>query len=79
VHLTKAARGTSPKGHGSEYGMVIPTLATAAEAPAFIDARIAETAATPVAATTTGLLSDFDFGFEMQDSSNCKISCRVAA
>ena len=33
---------TSPKGHGTEYGMAIPTLATAADAPAFIDARIAE-------------------------------------
>jgi imidazolonepropionase-like amidohydrolase len=33
---------TSPKGHGTEYGMQIPTLASAAEAPAFIDARIAE-------------------------------------
>jgi imidazolonepropionase-like amidohydrolase len=33
---------TSPKGHGTEYGMAIPTLASAEEAPAFVDARIAE-------------------------------------
>jgi imidazolonepropionase-like amidohydrolase len=33
---------TSPKGHGTEYGMAIPTLASAGEAPAFVDARIAE-------------------------------------
>ena len=33
---------TSPKGHGTEYGLQIPTLASAADAPAFVDARIAE-------------------------------------
>ena len=33
---------TAPKGHGTEYGMAIPTLAAAAEAPGFVDARIAE-------------------------------------
>jgi imidazolonepropionase-like amidohydrolase len=33
---------TAPKGHGTEYGMPIPTLASAADAPAFIDARLAE-------------------------------------
>jgi len=33
---------TSPKGHGTEYGMQIPTLSSAADAPAFVDARIAE-------------------------------------
>jgi imidazolonepropionase-like amidohydrolase len=33
---------TAPKGHGTEYGIPIPTLASAADAPAFIDARIAE-------------------------------------
>ena len=33
---------TSPKGHGTEYGVQIPTLASAADAQAFIDARIAE-------------------------------------
>ena len=33
---------TSPKGHGTEYGIQIPTLASTADAPAFIDARIAE-------------------------------------
>jgi imidazolonepropionase-like amidohydrolase len=33
---------TSPKGHGTEYSLQIPTLASAADAQAFIDARIAE-------------------------------------
>ena len=33
---------TAPKGHGTEYGMAIPTLAAAADAAAFVDARIAE-------------------------------------
>ena len=33
---------TSPKGHGTEYGLQIPTLASAADAQAFVDARIAE-------------------------------------
>ena len=33
---------TSPKGHGTEYNLQIPTLASAADAPAFVDARIAE-------------------------------------
>jgi imidazolonepropionase-like amidohydrolase len=33
---------TAPKGHGTEYGVPIPTLASADEAPAFVDARIAE-------------------------------------
>jgi imidazolonepropionase-like amidohydrolase len=33
---------TAPKGHGTEYGMPIPTLASAADAAAFVDARIAE-------------------------------------
>lgn len=33
---------TSPKGHGTEYGMVIPTIAKASEAQAFVDARLAE-------------------------------------
>ena len=33
---------TAPKGHGTQYGMVIPTIAAAAEAQSFIDARIAE-------------------------------------
>ncbi len=33
---------TSPKGHGTEYSLPIPTLASAADAQAFIDARIAE-------------------------------------
>lgn len=33
---------TAPGGHGTEYGMKIPTLASAADAAAFVDARIAE-------------------------------------
>jgi imidazolonepropionase-like amidohydrolase len=33
---------TSPGGHGTEYGMVIPTLTTPAEAPAWVAARKAE-------------------------------------
>jgi imidazolonepropionase-like amidohydrolase len=33
---------TTPSGHGTEYGFVIPTLARPGDAQAFIDARIAE-------------------------------------
>ena len=33
---------TAPGGHGTEYGMVIPTIASPEEAQAFVDARIAE-------------------------------------
>ena len=33
---------TAPKGHGTEYGIAIPTLPSPAEAQAFVDARIAE-------------------------------------
>jgi imidazolonepropionase-like amidohydrolase len=33
---------TAPKGHGTEYGIDIPTLASAANAQSFVDARIAE-------------------------------------
>ncbi|HEY1203055.1 MAG: CIA30 family protein [Bryobacteraceae bacterium] len=33
---------TAPKGHGTEYGMDIPTITGPAEAQAFVDARIAE-------------------------------------
>jgi imidazolonepropionase-like amidohydrolase len=33
---------TVAKGHGTEYGFVIPTLASAADAQSFVDARIAE-------------------------------------
>ena len=33
---------TAPGGHGTEYGMRIPTLAAAADAQAFVDSRIAE-------------------------------------
>ncbi|HZI55238.1 MAG TPA: CIA30 family protein [Verrucomicrobiae bacterium] len=33
---------TAPKGHGTEYGMAIPTISLPGEAQAFVDARIAE-------------------------------------
>jgi len=33
---------TAPKGHGTEYGFEIPTLTTAAEADAWVAARVAE-------------------------------------
>ncbi len=33
---------TAPGGHGTEYGMPIPTLTTPGEAQAFVDARLAE-------------------------------------
>lgn len=33
---------TAPKGHGTEYGLAIPTLTTPADAQAFVDARVAE-------------------------------------
>lgn len=33
---------TAPKGHGTEYGMQIPTITSPAEAQSFVDARIAE-------------------------------------
>lgn len=33
---------TAPKGHGTEYGMTIPTITGPSEAAAFVDARIAE-------------------------------------
>lgn len=33
---------TAPGGHGTEYGIPIPTIRSAAEAQAFVDARIAE-------------------------------------
>ena len=33
---------TAPGGHGTEYGMTIPTLSTPEEAQAWVDARIAE-------------------------------------
>ncbi|HEY6348705.1 MAG TPA: CIA30 family protein [Candidatus Angelobacter sp.] len=33
---------TAPKGHGTEYGLAIPTITSPQEAQAFVDARIAE-------------------------------------
>jgi imidazolonepropionase-like amidohydrolase len=35
-------RATAPKGHGTEYGMAIPTITSPGEAQAFVDTRIAE-------------------------------------
>ena len=39
---TAGTLATAPGGHGTEYGMAIPTIAVPAEAQAFVDARIAE-------------------------------------
>ena len=33
---------TAPKGHGTQFGMPIPTITSPNEAPAFVDARLAE-------------------------------------
>jgi len=33
---------TAPKGHGTEYGLVIPTITSPGETQAFVDARLAE-------------------------------------
>jgi hypothetical protein len=33
---------TVPGGHGTEYGMLVPTLTSPGEAPAWVDARVAE-------------------------------------
>ena len=33
---------TAPRGHGTEYGIPIPTITTPDEAQAFVDARVAE-------------------------------------
>jgi imidazolonepropionase-like amidohydrolase len=33
---------TAPKGHGTQYGMPIPTITSPNDAPAFVDARLAE-------------------------------------
>jgi imidazolonepropionase-like amidohydrolase len=33
---------TAPKGHGTEYGIAIPTISSPGEAQAFVDARLAE-------------------------------------
>lgn len=33
---------TAPGGHGTQYGMQVPTLAAGQDAPAFVDARVAE-------------------------------------
>ena len=33
---------TAPKGHGTQYGMPIPTITSPTDAQAFVDARLAE-------------------------------------
>ena len=40
--LTAGTLVTAPNGHGTEYGLTIPTISTPAEAAAFVDARISE-------------------------------------
>lgn len=40
--LSAGTMVTAPKGHGTQFGMPIPTLDSAADAVAFVDARIAE-------------------------------------
>ena len=40
--LSAGTMVTAPKGHGTQFGMPIPTIASAAEAAAFVEARIAE-------------------------------------
>jgi imidazolonepropionase-like amidohydrolase len=40
--LSAGALATVPGGHGTEFGMVIPTITRADQAQAFVDARIAE-------------------------------------
>jgi imidazolonepropionase-like amidohydrolase len=40
--LSAGTLATAPGGHGTEYGMPIPTLSTPVEAQAWVDARIAE-------------------------------------
>jgi imidazolonepropionase-like amidohydrolase len=40
--LSAGFLATPPKGHGTEYGVPVPTLASAADAQQFVDTRIAE-------------------------------------
>jgi len=40
--LTAGTLVTAPNGHGTEYGLPIPTISTPDEAEAFVDARISE-------------------------------------
>jgi imidazolonepropionase-like amidohydrolase len=40
--LSAGTLATAPGGHGTEYGVPIPTLSTPEEAQAFVDARLAE-------------------------------------
>ncbi len=40
--LSAGTAATAPGGHGTEYGVAIPTLSRPGEAQAFVDARIAE-------------------------------------
>ena len=40
--LTAGTLVTAPGGHGTEYGLIIPTISTPEEADTFVDARISE-------------------------------------
>ena len=40
--LTAGTLVTAPNGHGTEYGLTIPTISTPEEAESFVDARISE-------------------------------------
>jgi imidazolonepropionase-like amidohydrolase len=45
AHADKFSAGhlaTAPGGHGTQFGVAVPTLTTPAEAPAWVDARLAE-------------------------------------
>ncbi len=66
---------TAPGGHGTEYGVPIPTLATAGEAQAFVDARIAEGSDYIKAVSDDGSA----FGFSRPTLSRTAICAVVAA
>lgn len=40
--FSAGALATAPGGHGTQFGVAVPTLSTPAEAPAWVDARLAE-------------------------------------
>ena len=40
--LSAGTLATAPGGHGTQFGMPIPTLTSAEEAEAFVNARVAE-------------------------------------
>ncbi|MBA2302790.1 MAG: hypothetical protein H0W08_09170 [Acidobacteria bacterium] len=41
-HLLRRDADHGPKGHGTQFGLPIPTIESPSQAPAFVDARIAE-------------------------------------